>query len=149
MEYRPAVISVNRHAVNGLRHDSRMDFGQRLRRRRKDLDLTQTELAALSGIKQGTLSDLERGRTEQPMGETLTGLCKALRTTPRWLLTGKGDPELTNVSVSEQEERAIAMARMMDAEQFETWLRLGNALLDRQDGSVEPDIRTSLRPSQN
>ena len=111
-----------------------MDFGQRLRRRRKQLDLTQQELADLSGIKQGTLSDLERGRTEQPMGETLTGLCRALKTSPRWLLTGKGDPEVSTASITEQEERAIALARMMDAEQFDTWVRLGHALLDRRNG---------------
>lgn len=67
-DYRRAVISVNRQAVTAVKHHSGMNFGQRLRRRRKELDLTQQELAALSGIKQGTLSDLERGRTEQPMG---------------------------------------------------------------------------------
>lgn len=147
MEYRPAVILVNRQPVTGLSDHFRMDFGQRLRRRRKELDLTQQELAALSGIKQGTLSDLERGRTEQPMGETLTGLCKALRTSARWLLTGKGAPDVTTASISEQEERAIALARMMDAEQFETWLRIGHALLDRQDGTAEMNINIPLRVS--
>lgn len=147
MDYRRAVICVNRHPVTGVRHDLQMDFGQRLRRRRKELDLTQQELAALSGIKQGTLSDLERGRTEQPMGETLTGLCKALRTTPRWLLTGKGEPEVQTASISEQEERAVNLARMMDAEQFETWLRLGQALLHRQDENADLHLSVPLRVS--
>lgn len=124
-----------------------MDFGQRLRRRRKELDLTQQELAALSGIKQGTLSDLERGRTEQPMGETLTGLCKALRTSARWLLTGKGTPEVATASISEQEERAIALARMMDAEQFDTWVRLGHALLDRHGGEAQHQPNAPLQIS--
>ena len=137
MEYRRAVISVNRHPVIALRHHFGMDFGQRLRKRRKELDLTQQELAALSGIKQGTLSDLERGRTEQPMGETLTGLCKALKTSARWLLTGKGDPEMGAASITEQEERAITLARMMDAEQFDTWVRLGHALLDSQATEIQ------------
>lgn len=46
--------------------DSSNMLGRFIRQRRTDLGLTQTELSLLTGIGQGNISDLERGRISIP-----------------------------------------------------------------------------------
>ena len=64
-------------------------IGKRVRTRRLELGLTQVQLARKAGMKQGTISDLERGRNDSTM--ELIGLSVALNCRPEWLRTGKGD----------------------------------------------------------
>lgn len=64
-------------------------IGKRVRARRLELGLTQVQLARKAGMKQGTISDLERGRNDSTM--ELIGLSGALNCRPEWLRTGKGD----------------------------------------------------------
>ena len=54
-----------------------MSIGQELKNRRLARKLTQTELSAMSGIKQPTISAIENG-VNQPTLETLTILSRAL-----------------------------------------------------------------------
>jgi SOS-response transcriptional repressor LexA len=63
-------------------------FGQRLRRRRKELDLSQVELSQSAGINQGYLSELERDR-RRPSKHTLNALAVALDV-PQAVLVGAG-----------------------------------------------------------
>ena len=70
------------------------EFGLRVRRRREELSLTQSELARLVGTSQPAIARLEAGGT-QPTLETIAALSRALRTT--WLISPRGvecaDPE--------------------------------------------------------
>lgn len=62
------------------------DFiGQRIQRMRQAAGISQTQLARLIGITQGTLSQLERGFTAQPSEVQLRRLCEVLRTDPNTL----------------------------------------------------------------
>lgn len=63
--------------------------GQRVRLRRKELGLTQVQLSALSGMRQSTISDLERGRNKSTI--ELVVLATALECSPEWLRSG--DPQ--------------------------------------------------------
>jgi len=63
-------------------------FGQRLRRRRKELGLSQMELSRAAGINQGYLSELERDR-RRPSKHTLNALAVALDV-PQAVLVGAG-----------------------------------------------------------
>ena len=78
-------------------------IGQRVRQLRKLRGYSQVELAALVGITQGSLSLIERDETEVPAGSTVAGLCKALRTTPDFLIAGGGDPDSIASAIQEHE----------------------------------------------
>ena len=72
-----------------LRQNPVMDtIGQRVKARRLEMGLTQVQLARKAGMKQSTLSDLERGRNDSTM--ELINLASALNCRPEWLRTGKG-----------------------------------------------------------
>lgn len=78
-------------------------IGDRVRLLRKARGYSQIELAAFVGISQGTLSLIERNETEMPAGATLAGLCKALKTTPDFLVAGAGDPDSIENAILEHE----------------------------------------------
>lgn len=78
-------------------------IGQRVRILRKSRGYSQVELAALVGISQGSLSLIEKDKTEMPAGSTLAGLCKALKTTPDFLVAGGGDPDSIEAAIQEHE----------------------------------------------
>ena len=63
-------------------------LGQRVRRRRKQLRLTQVQLARSAGINQGFLSEIERDR-RRPSPGTLKALAVALDV-PQAVLIGEG-----------------------------------------------------------
>lgn len=65
------------------------NLGTRVRKKRKELDLTQEALGRLVGISGQAVSQIERGDTSQAKGDTLLGLARALRTTPEELQTGR------------------------------------------------------------
>jgi transcriptional regulator with XRE-family HTH domain len=66
--------------------EKRTQLGARIRRRRRDLDLTQEQLAALSGIPQYHISGIEVGRIVEIKTDTLRKLTRALRVTADWLI---------------------------------------------------------------
>lgn len=61
--------------------------GGRLRARRKEVGLTQQEVAQLAGISVGFVSEIEKGN-RNPSGRVLLRLAGALRTTTDWILRG-------------------------------------------------------------
>lgn len=65
-------------------------ISQRIRNLRKRLKMSGEALGKVIGVSNSTISQWENGNT-QPSGLNLTLLCKALKTTPEWILYGKGD----------------------------------------------------------
>jgi transcriptional regulator with XRE-family HTH domain len=78
-------------------------IGARVRYLRKKRGLSQVELARLVGISQGSLSLIEKNKTEMPAGATLAGLCRILKTTPDFLIAGAGDPDSIESAIQEHE----------------------------------------------
>lgn len=72
---------------------SEMQLADRIKQRRLELGLTQTELAELAGTTQQGIVSVESGRTKRP--RQLHELAKALNCDPEYLLNGK---EASNVS---------------------------------------------------
>lgn len=70
---------------------------QRILERRKNLGLTQVQIASAIGVSKVSVSQWEKGDTF-PKGENLYALAKALKCEPSWILYGKGSPtEVSNV----------------------------------------------------
>lgn len=61
-------------------------FAQRLLLARRDLDLTQTALAIQAQISPQYISDLERGKTDNPSVRDLERIAAALGVSPSYLL---------------------------------------------------------------
>lgn len=78
-------------------------IGSRVRALRLKRGLKQAVLAEMAGITQGSLSLIENDKTEVPAGETLAGLCKALKTTPDFIIAGGGDPDSIESAMQEHE----------------------------------------------
>lgn len=100
---------------------ARNDVGVRLRHARKLRGLTQQVLAKASGVKQATISDIETGESQSPVGTNLVSLAQTLLVSPEWLAQGKGDMEQTEAALPIE---AVKFAR--------EWLKLA------------PDVRTSV-----
>jgi transcriptional regulator with XRE-family HTH domain len=76
-------------------------LGDRVRQRRDELELTQEQLAAASGLKQFHISRIESGDIKDVKGETLRRLARALRVTSDFLL---------EIAEAEESERLTAVA---------------------------------------
>ena len=101
--------AVNRHPFVGLGESHGMrDISMRLRYARKERSLTQVKLAQLSGVKQASVSDLERGESKSFRGTTLLALARALNVSPEWLSHGKGPMERRDTPLT---DRALAVAQ--------------------------------------
>lgn len=70
----------------------KQSLGERIRRRRKLLGLSQKKLANLLGVTYGNISHWEVGITN-PKPSNLSALAEALDTTVEWLLDGVEDSE--------------------------------------------------------
>ena len=65
------------------------DFNSRVRLRRKELGLTQAQLAMRAGVPQSTIAQIENGRNKS--STSLLELAAALETTPEFLINGEKD----------------------------------------------------------
>ncbi|WP_107689156.1 helix-turn-helix domain-containing protein [Neisseria wadsworthii] len=67
-------------------------IGDRIKKARLNLKLSQSELAKRANVSQGTIGQLESGRN-QSSGK-IVELATALNVTPEWLLYGKNPPSV-------------------------------------------------------
>ena len=88
-------------------------LAERMKLARAHARLTQVQLARKTGIKQPTISDLERG--EQTKSAYTTQIAHACGVSPLWLATGRGDMGATEVEeemlLSDDEVRLLGMFR--------------------------------------
>ncbi len=75
-----------------------MEFRLRVKRLRKELDLTQQELADKVGIGQSTIGQIESGRNKSIKADKLLKLAQALNTTTEYLINGE---QANNSSIHE------------------------------------------------
>jgi len=62
-------------------------FSQRLKQKRLELNLTQTQLAEMVGMKQQSIQSIEAGTTKRT--RYLFELATALQCEPTWLMYGR------------------------------------------------------------
>lgn len=108
------MLIVNRHTFPSVVHNSGMakTFGQRLKELREARKLTQDQVAQAVGIKQGSFTQLETGKSKRPSSVTLTRLGRYFEVDPEWLLTGKGQQTPVE-TFSEAETELILLFRAL------------------------------------
>lgn len=89
--------------------------GKRIRDLRKSRKLTQPQVADATGIPQSTLSDLERGASAVPGGDTLTKLAAFFEVEAHWIVTGEG-PKHTVSSRGDKETELLLYFRSLSHE---------------------------------
>lgn len=79
-----------------------MHIGDRVRKAREALGITQNELGRRAGLKTGYVSRIESGdRGKRTSGDVATALAQALGVRYEWLLHGKGPQRLQQVEEAE------------------------------------------------
>lgn len=68
-------------------HQAEAEIGRRLRQLRRDLGLTQMELADLARTTQAVVQKIENGKSKRP--RIIAELATALKVNPAWLQWGE------------------------------------------------------------
>ena len=96
---------------------------QRILERRKQLALTQLDVAKASGVSKQAVSKWEKGDTF-PKGESLFLLAKALKCDAYWLLNGQGSPEPAKQEPQETSVVSVAL-KPQGAFPLISWVQAG------------------------
>ena len=84
-----------------------MNYGEKIRNAREDMDLSQRDMAAIIPMNQSNYSKIERG-VQEPSMEQLRRICQILKLDPRYLL-----------DIDEQNSISIEDLRLLkDAKEF-------------------------------
>ena len=93
-------------------------FGRYLARERLARGMTQTDLAARSGIGISTVAQLEQGRKTRPTKDTLRKLAGALGLRYIDLLVGAGEVDASDIGLApadaDEKARLYALVRALD-----------------------------------
>lgn len=68
-----------------------MTIGERIKKVRRSVDLTQQKFADRLGIKQNTVATYEMNRTN-PSDSAIKSICREFNVSETWLKTGEGEP---------------------------------------------------------
>lgn len=106
-----------------------MALGERIKKARKALDLTQQAFADRLGMKQNTIATYEMNRTN-PSDPAIKSICREFDINETWLRTGEGEMFMKR---SEEDELAAAVERLITGESAEFKRRLVRALSTLKD----------------
>ena len=90
-------------------------MASRAKKRRIDLELSQEQVAAATGLKQTDISKLERGKIAKTTG--ILRLAQALKCNPYWLEFGEGDQDAsisTSAAPAGYSVEALGLAWLLD-----------------------------------
>ena len=90
-----------------------MTIGERIKKARKALDLTQQAFADRLGMKQNTIATYEMNRTN-PSDPAVKSICREFNVDEHWLRTGEGDPFVQRSKEDELEQVFSAIAASDD-----------------------------------
>jgi SOS-response transcriptional repressor LexA len=96
---------------------------QRIFTRRKELNLTQPDVAKFVGVTKAAVSKWEKGDS-YPKGENLYSLAKVLKCDANWLLTGQGSPDPERQNSQETSVVSVAL-KPQGAFPLISWVQAG------------------------
>lgn len=100
-------------------------IGERIKKRRKELQLTQLDIKEKAGISSGNMSDIERGN-RLPAASTLVQLSEILNCSVDWILTGKSPKtEIDNhLDLTEMDQKFLNLFRLVSEDDKEEIIML-------------------------
>lgn len=101
-----------------------LTLGERIKKVRKELNLTQQAFANQIGTTQNNIASYEIGRRE-PSAAALNNICKTFNLSESWLRTGEGE---MFIQVIRNQEIADFVERVLQGEEDNFKLRLVSAL---------------------
>lgn len=122
-------------------------MNERLKKLRKELDMTQQEFAEGIGIKRNTMATYESGRNE-PIDAVISLICKTFNVNENWLRTGEGE---MFIEMSYDDEIAQFVGQVMSEEDdsFKKRLISGLAALDDNGWKVLEDFLDSIQTKKD
>lgn len=100
-----------------------IEMGNRIKARRKELHIKQSELAELLDISNNHMSSIETGK-QKPSLELFTNICEALKVTPDFLLLG-------NMHAANIHQDIIDSLHLCSKEDLELTRRILEIFVDR------------------
>lgn len=91
------------------------EIGTRIRLRRKELNITQTQIHKETGISSGNLSGIESGKV-LPSSLALIALSKVLKCSIDWILTGNEFLSETGISNNREMELISNFRKLTDSD---------------------------------
>lgn len=122
-------------------------MNERLKKLRKELDMTQQEFADRIGIKRNSLANYETGRNT-PIDAIIVSICREFNVNENWLRTGEGE---MFIEMSYDDEIAQFVGQVMDEEDdsFKKRLISGLAALDDNGWKVLEDFLDSIQTKKD
>lgn len=105
-------------------------IGERIKKRRKKLGLTQPQIKELTGISSGTMSDIENGKA-LPAAPSLIKLSQVLTCSIDWILTGESGTSETVTLSDVRENELISCFQKMSAEDQDELLVIAKMKADK------------------
>lgn len=130
-----------------------MDYmiGQRIKERRKALNITQTQIQENTSISSGNLSCIENGKY-LPSAIALMELSKILDCSIDWILTGNSsisnNNNISDIEESETEKQLIDQFRSLSEEDQEEILMMVQLKYNRTKKTREKEPKSSLFESE-
>lgn len=122
-------------------------MNERLKKLRKELDMTQQEFADRIGIKRNSLANYETGRNT-PIDAIIVSICREFNVNENWLRTGEGE---MFVEMSYDDEIAQFVGQVMGEEDdsFKKRLISGLTALDDNGWKVLEDFLDSIQTKKD
>lgn len=116
-------------------------IGKRIKTRRKELQLTQTDIFEMCGVRSGALSRIENG-TSTPSIILFYKISKALQCDINWLITGDS-PNMQTPVLSKYEEKFIKGFRELNQDDQDELMGLLELKLRKVKRDNEKMVRSS------
>lgn len=118
-------------------------MNERLKKLRKELDMTQQEFAEGIGIKRNTIATYESGRNE-PIDAVISLICTKYNVNENWLRTEEGDM-FVKLSYSDEIAQFVGQLMTEEDDSFKKRLVSGLAALDETGWKVLEDFLDSIQ----
>ena len=113
-----------------------MTVGQRMQQRRKELDMSASELGKRIGKNRATIFRYENGDIEKLPVDVLKPIAEALMTTPEYLMGWEDDNEKTATEngsgLSEAKQQLVALAENCSDEEATRLLQMMELFLGKR-----------------
>jgi transcriptional regulator with XRE-family HTH domain len=103
-----------------------LSIGKRIKEIRKKLGIKQIDMANNLKMKQGSLSDIERGKVNNVKDYIITGICSHYLINDKWLRTGEGEMIEPSHSFEDFMQSRVKLLDETDKKIIEEYIKLNS-----------------------